>query len=72
MTSNEEVKHLLQFFRYAHLPEHLKAPSREFSELAHLMAVGLPNNPEKATCLRKLLEAKDCAVRAVLAGATKS
>ena len=72
MTGNEEVKHLLQFFRYAHLPEHLQAPSKEFSELAHLMAVGLPNNPEKTVCLRKLLEAKDCAVRAVLAGATKS
>ena len=27
---------------------------------------GLPRNPERTVALRKLLEAKDCAVRAVL------
>lgn len=57
---------LIQFFKYDHLPEHLKKVSQPFAELAYAMDDNLPNNPEKTTALRKLLEAKDCAVRAVL------
>lgn len=56
---------VLQFFAYAHLPEHLQEVSRPFAELAnHLLT--LPRNPERTVALRKLLEAKDCAVRAML------
>ena len=58
--------HLLQFFEYAHLPLHLQAVSKQFCELAHQIDEDLPTNPEKTTALRKLLEAKDCAVRAIL------
>lgn len=58
--------YLLQFFAYGHLPDNLKAASQPFSELAELLDLHLPNNPEKTTCLRKLLEAKDCGVRALL------
>jgi hypothetical protein len=54
---------LLQFFKYDHLPEHLQEISKPFSELAHKINE-LPPNPETSTALRKLLEAKDCAVRA--------
>jgi hypothetical protein len=57
---------LLQFFAYEHLPEHLRAVSAPFSELATHIADRLPRNPERTVALRKLLEAKDCAVRAVL------
>ncbi len=58
--------YLLQFFAYAHLPPHLQAVSKPFFDLAaHLDAV-LANNPEKSAAFRKLLEAKDCAVRAML------
>jgi hypothetical protein len=57
---------MLQFFIFDHLPPHLQPVSRAFSELAHEMADTLPRNPERTTALRKLLEAKDCAVRAVL------
>lgn len=56
----------LQFFAYEHLPEHLQKISKPFGDLARELDVSLPNNPEKSTALRKLLEAKDCAVRAVL------
>ncbi|MEL6850505.1 MAG: hypothetical protein AAFP92_18435 [Bacteroidota bacterium] len=56
--------YLLQFFKYDHLPEHLQEISKPFSDLAHLMAEKLPNNPESTSMLRKLLEAKDWAVRA--------
>lgn len=59
--------HLLQFFVYAHLPPHLQAVSQPFGDLAHRLGSELPGNPEKTVALRKLLEAKDAAVRAVLA-----
>jgi len=57
---------LLQFFEYGHLPEKLQAVSKPFGELANKMVADLPVNSESTTALRKLIEAKDCAVRAVL------
>lgn len=57
---------MLQFFRYEHLPEHLRAVSAPFGVLALQIVENLPSNPERTVALRKLLEAKDCAVRAVL------
>jgi len=57
---------MLQFFAYDHLPEHLKAVSAPFGELAQRVVETLPRNPERTVALRKLLEAKDCAVRAAL------
>jgi ferritin-like protein len=56
----------MQFFQYDHLPPHLQAVSKPFGDLAAELNKTLPENPEKSTALRKLLEAKDCAVRAVL------
>lgn len=56
---------LLQFFAWAHLPPHLQEVSRPFGELAEKIAAG-PMNAETTVALRKLLESKDCAVRAVL------
>lgn len=58
--------YLLQFFEYKHLPEKLQNISKPFGELAQVIENDLPSNPEKTTALRKLLEAKDCAVRAFL------
>jgi len=60
------VEHIMQFFVYSHLPPHLAEVSRPFAELADLVAE-LGNNPEVTVALRKLLEAKDAAVRARLA-----
>lgn len=57
---------LMQFFTYEHLPPPLQSVSRAFAGLAHDVDLHLPDNAEKTTALRKLLEAKDCAVRAVL------
>lgn len=61
------VKHIMQFFDFDHLPDHLKKVSKQFHDLAFWVANHIKNNPEKTTALRKLLEAKDCAVRAKLA-----
>lgn len=62
----EAVDPLLQFFKYEHLPPHLQEISRSFFDLAYWVSTNLPRNPERTTALRKLLEAKDCAVRARL------
>jgi hypothetical protein len=56
---------LLRFFAFEHLPPHLQEVSRPFAELAGDIATKL-DGPEVTVCLRKLLEAKDCAVRAAL------
>lgn len=59
--------HLLEYFKYRHLPEKLQKISEPFSDLAHQMSATLPHgNSETEMALRKLLEAKDCAVRASL------
>lgn len=59
---------LLQFFKYDHLPKPMQDVSRPFGELAECIVDELPENPEKTAALRKLLEAKDCAVRGYMAG----
>ncbi len=60
------VAGVLKFFAFRHLPEHLQAVSRDFHELAVKTADRAPDNAETTVALRKLLEAKDAAVRAVL------
>lgn len=60
------VSALLRFFAYDHLPERLQRVSQSFAELAAQLANTLPSNAETTTALRKLLESKDCAVRAAL------
>lgn len=61
-----DVDRMIQFFRFAHLPEHLRTVSEQFASLACDLVAGVSSNPERTVALRKLLEAKDCAVRAVL------
>ncbi len=60
------MKQLLDFFEYEHLPEKLQEVSKSFYGLAHEMNHKLPECNEKTIFLRKLLEAKDCAVRCAL------
>ena len=55
---------ILQFFTYAHLPPALQRVSVPFCALAETVVEILPRNPERTVALRKLLEAKDAAVRA--------
>lgn len=57
---------LLQFFGYNHLPEPLQVVSKPFSQLAEHLDAVLPPSAETTASLRKLLEAKDCAVRSAL------
>ena len=57
---------IMAFFKYDHLPEKLRAVSEPFGHLAQRMIETLPASAERSAGLRKLLEAKDCAVRASL------
>lgn len=63
MTPTEMI---LRYFKYDHLPQRLQDVSRPFCELAENIAKGPTCGPETTTGLRKLLEAKDCVVRAHL------
>ena len=57
---------MVKWFAYGHLPEHLQVASKPFSELADKVIQMASPGPERTVALRKLLEAKDAAVRAVL------
>lgn len=59
-----EADPILRYFHYSHLPAALQAASRPFCELAAHIVTTLPRNAERTVALRKLLEAKDAAVRA--------
>jgi len=60
------IAHVLSFFAYEHLPDRLQQISAPFGELAHDCADRAPQSAETTVALRKLLEAKDAAVRAAL------
>jgi hypothetical protein len=56
----------IKYFAFAHLPPHLQEVSKPIGELAEKLEAELPDGPEKSAGMRKLLEAKDCFVRAKL------
>lgn len=55
---------VLRYFHYSHLPATLQPRSKPFCDLARLIIDTTPRNAERTVALRKLLEAKDAAVRA--------
>lgn len=58
---------ILAFFKHDHLPQKLSEIARPFAQMAIRMAESESNHPQEISAgLRKLLEAKDCAVRAAL------
>lgn len=66
MTGQTPARQILRFFDYEHLPDHLQGVSAVVGETAREVDELLPDGPEKTAGLRKLLEAKDCFVRAAL------
>lgn len=57
---------ILRYFKHGHLPPQLQAKSAPFAVLALQIVREYPRNPERTMALRKILEGKDCAVRAAL------
>ena len=60
----EEINPIMKFFEYDHLPKELQAISMTICQAAHELNDKLPDSYEKLAGLRRLLEAKDCFVRA--------
>ena len=58
---------ILRYFHFTHLPSHLQVVSIKFFELVCSLIALVPRNAERTVALRKLLEAKDAAVRANVA-----
>lgn len=55
---------LMPFFSYKHLPGEYQGVSKLFHHTASKVCQNIPPGPERTVALRKLLEAKDAAVRA--------
>jgi len=68
MKTHESTNAILKFFAYEHLPERLHDVSMPFCKLAKEIATRTcgEQSTETDVALRKLLEAKDAAVRAAL------
>lgn len=64
--STKNGEYLARFFKFSHLPPPLRDVSRVYAALAVFTLQNVPRNPERTVALRKLLESKDCAVRAAL------
>jgi hypothetical protein len=62
------TQQIARWFAYGHLEGDKRTVSAEVSEVAEFMIAKLPDGPELVAGLRKLLEAKDCFVRAAIAG----
>lgn len=60
------INSILKYFEYTHPPEKLQAVSKPLGDLAQWVEMNIPDGPEKSAGMRKLLEAKDCFVRARL------
>lgn len=57
---------MMKWFKFEHLPEHLQVVSSQFWDVACSLCALVEPGPERTVSLRKLLEAKDAAVRAKL------
>lgn len=64
----EAKDRMMRNFRYAHLPPRLQDVSQHFAFLARWTVDNIPSSAERTVALRKLLESKDCAVRARIEG----
>ena len=66
VTDRTSGERMMKWFEYGHLPEKLQFVSASFHDLAKLVVLAIEPGPERTAALRKLLEAKDAAVRARL------
>lgn len=61
---NPNADRMMKWLAYEHLPPELASVSRPFHDLAELVTIDIAAGPERTVALRKLVEAKDAAVRA--------
>lgn len=60
---------IMRWFRYEHLRGSPAEVAMRLEDVAYSLVRDLPDSPELTAGLRKLLEAKDCFVRAQIASA---
>jgi len=60
------MSNIFKYFKYLHLPEKAQTVAKEFYHMAEWVDVNIPKGREKDKCLKKLCEAKDCAVNVFL------
>lgn len=65
-TKKWDAERMSKWFAWQHLPSHLQGVSKQFAGLAGDVIELIEPGPERTVALRKLLEAKDAAVRAVV------
>ena len=63
----DPIQHILQFFEYDQMHPSQAMIGIHFHDLAHEAVKYLPAGPELTVCLRKLLESRDAAMRALVA-----
>ena len=61
-----DEERMMKWFEFEHLPDNLKATSARFWDIACQIVATIDSGPERTVALRKLLESKDAAVRAML------
>jgi len=61
-----KIETTMIFFAFEHLPESLQEVSKPFCELAKHVFETIPRGPQRSLALRRLIEAKDAAVRAAV------
>ena len=60
-----EEDRMMKWFKWEHLPPHLQVVSKPFGELAAVVVNEIDPGPERTVALRKLLESREAAIRAV-------
>ena len=56
---------ILHYFDYADLPMNQKEVGKAYYQFAHHLSGQISGSAEKTVALRKLLESRDCALRAI-------
>lgn len=64
----KEEERMLRWLAVGHLPLQLQPIVRHYRQLADYIVSNIPSGPERTVALRKLVESKDCAVRAIIEG----
>lgn len=61
-----DEERMMKWFKFEHLPPALQGVSSKFWDVACSLCSMVEPGPERTVALRKLLEAKDAAVRAAV------
>ena len=59
---------MMKWLSYEHLPADLVPCVKSYNDLGMQICQHIPAGPERTVALRKLIESKDCAVRAIIEG----